>query len=62
MKVRAILRVRLNRKLLVLLALAVALPALWVLQIEFTYERNVRHGIPADFRVHPQHTVVMWKV
>jgi len=56
------LRVRLGRKLLWLLVALIALPALWILQIEITFERNVRRGIPADFRVHRQHEVVMWKV
>ena len=56
------LHIRVRKKLLLLLALAMLPPALWILQIEFTYERNVRRGIPADFHVHPQHTVVMWKV
>jgi hypothetical protein len=57
------MRIRFRKKLLLFfLAVILALPALWVLQIEFTYERNVHRGIPADFHVHPQHTVVMWKV
>ncbi len=56
------LRVRLGKKILWLLVALIALPALWILQVEVAYERNVRHGIPADFRMHPQHTVVMWKV
>jgi len=56
------MRIRVRKKLLLsFLALILALPAFWILQIEFTYERNVRRGIPADFHVHPQRTVVMWK-
>ena len=55
------LRLRIDKRWLWLLLALIVLPALWVLQIEFTYERNVRHGIPADFRIQPEHTVVMWK-
>jgi hypothetical protein len=43
---------RYNKKL-AWLAVALALAsAWWVLNIEITYERNVRH-IPTDFRVRP---------
>ena len=56
------LRVRMGKKILWLLVALLALPVLWILEIEFTYERNVRHGIPADFRMYSEHTVVMWKV
>lgn len=35
--------------------------ALWALNIEITYEHNVSHGIPADFRSHHQHTVYNWR-
>ncbi len=56
------LRVRLGKKILWLLVVLIALPALWILQVELTYARNVRHGIPADFRMHRLHEVVMWKV
>jgi hypothetical protein len=55
------LQLRVEKKWLWLLLALIVLPILWVLQIEFTYERNVRHGIPADFREH-RHEVVMWKV
>ena len=55
------LRVRMGKKVLWLLAALLVLPMLWILEIEFTYERNVRHGIPADFRMYSEHTVVMWK-
>jgi hypothetical protein len=30
----------------------------WALGIELTYERNVRRGIPADFRIHRSHAVL----
>jgi hypothetical protein len=56
------LRLRVHRRWLWLLLGILALPILWILQIEFAYERNVRHGIPADFREYEPHDVVMWKV
>jgi len=55
------LRLRIDKRWLWLLLVLIVLPALWVLQIEFTYQRNVRHGIPADYHIRPQRTVVMWK-
>ena len=54
-------RMRFKKRVLLAVAVLIALPALWVLQIEITYERNVRRGIPADFRVHRPHVVNMWK-
>jgi hypothetical protein len=56
------LQVRFNRRLLWLLAAILALPVFWVLQVEFTYERNIRRGIPANFHVQRPHLVEMWKV
>lgn len=56
------LRILFSRKLLWVLAILIALPLLWILHVEYTYERNMRRGIPADFRVQPDHEVVMWKV
>ena len=35
--------------------------ALWVGNIERTYEQNVRQGIPADFRIRNQHRPLSWK-
>jgi len=35
--------------------------ALWVLNIERTYEQNVRQGIPADFRIGNEHRPLKWK-
>ena len=43
----------------VMLAL-VLLPALWVLKIEITYARNVRH-IPAAFRPQQHAPTRLWK-
>jgi hypothetical protein len=34
--------------------------ALWVLSVEITYERNVRH-IPTNFRLHHKGPVCLWK-
>ena len=55
------LHIRMAKKAFWFLIALLTLSAMWVLQIELTYERNVRRGIPADFRIHPEHTVVMWK-
>lgn len=57
-----LLRVRFGKKLLWLLVALTALPVLWILHVEYTYERNMRNGIPADFRDYEPHEVVMWKV
>lgn len=54
------LRILFSKKALWLLAVLMALPVLWILHVEYTYERNMRHGIPADFRIEPEHQVVMW--
>ncbi len=56
------LRLRFEKRWLWLLLAVLALPLLWVLQIEVAYERNLRHGIPADFREYEPSEVVMWKV
>ena len=56
------LQLRFDRRIVWGLALLALLPVLWMLQIEVTYERNVRHGIPADFTVHRPHIIEMWKV
>jgi hypothetical protein len=49
------------RILWVMIALVLAI-AFWVLNIELTYERNIRRGIPADFRIHHLHRAYNWKV
>ena len=49
------------RKRLLWIAAAIALvSALWVLNVEITYERNVRH-IPTDFRVRHHNPTYRWK-
>ncbi len=47
------------RALWIVLAL-VLVPALWVLRIEITYERNVQH-IPAAFRPRQHAVPRLWK-
>lgn len=39
-----------------------AIASLWALNVELTFERNVRRGIPADFRLHNQHRPFNWKI
>jgi len=39
---------------------AILASALWILNVEITYERNVRH-IPADFRMRHHHPTYRWK-
>lgn len=56
------LQLRVDRRWLWLMLALMVLPILWVLQIELTYERNLRHGIPADFREYEPSEIVMWKV
>jgi len=48
------------RLLFIVLAVLTAI-TFWVLDIEFTYERNIRRGIPADFRIHPPHSAETWR-
>jgi hypothetical protein len=51
-----------NKRLLWTVALLLILPLYWVLQVEVTYQRNIRRGIPANFEVRIPHVVEMWKV
>lgn len=48
------------RLLFILLAL-LTVAVFWVLDIELTYERNIRRGIPADFRIHRPHSLETWR-
>ena len=49
------------RKRLLWIAVVIALTsALWVLNVEITYERNVRH-IPTNFRVRHHNPPYRWK-
>lgn len=49
-----------NRLLWMLLAVLAA-SVLWMLKVEITYQRNIKH-IPADFRERPHDVVYLWKV
>jgi hypothetical protein len=48
------------RLFFILLALLTG-AAFWVLDIELTYERNIRRGIPADFRIHRPRALDTWR-
>ena len=48
------------RLFFILLALLTA-AVFWVLDIELTYEGNIRRGIPADFRIHRPHSADTWR-
>ncbi len=50
---------RVKRRILWMLLLAVMASALWALAVEVTYEHNVRH-IPAGFRQR-HHRTDMWR-
>ena len=51
---------RYKKKLLLIAVAATLASALWILSVEITYERNVRH-IPTDFRVRHHHPPNPWK-
>ena len=51
---------RYRKHLLWIAVAAVLASALWVLNVEITYERNVRH-IPTDFRVRRHNPPYRWK-
>ena len=51
---------RYKKKLLLIVVAVVLASALWILNVEITYERNVRH-IPTDFRVRHHNTTYRWK-
>ena len=50
-----------NRIFWILAALAMA-AAMWALNVELTFEQNMRRGIPADFRLHSALRPVNWKI
>jgi len=53
-------KIRCSKRLLwVLLAFVIA-SALWVLKVELTYERNVRH-IPTDFHLRQHARIYNWR-
>jgi hypothetical protein len=51
-----------KKRLMLVLAALVGLPVFWVLQVEVTYERNIRRGIPANLHISRPHVVEMWKI
>ncbi len=51
---------RYGRHLLWFATALIIASALWVLNVEITYERNVRH-IPTDFRMHQQSPTYRWR-
>jgi hypothetical protein len=54
--------VRLAKKLVTGCAVLVIATVLWALRVELAFERNVRRGIPADFRERNEHRPLNWKV
>jgi hypothetical protein len=55
------LRIKTRKRMLWGVAAIAFLPDFWILQIEVTYEHNIRRGIPADFHLRRPHVVQMWK-
>jgi hypothetical protein len=53
-------KVRYPKRLLWMLLAVVVASALWVLKVELTYERNVRH-IPTSFRLRRHNSTNLWK-
>jgi hypothetical protein len=51
-----------KRRLLWSMIVLLLAATLWALNVELTYERNVRRGIPADFRIHHSRSSYNWKV
>jgi hypothetical protein len=51
---------RYTKSLLWIVAAAVLASALWVLNVEITYEHNVRH-IPTDFRQRQHNPPSRWR-
>ena len=51
---------RYGRRLLWIAVAAFLASGLWVLNVEITYERNVRH-IPTDFRARHHNPTLLWK-
>ncbi|HVP50345.1 MAG TPA: hypothetical protein VMT56_03895 [Candidatus Bathyarchaeia archaeon] len=53
---------RARRRLLLGCGVVTLLGILWVVRVELTFERNIRRGIPADFRIHNRHRPVNWTI
>ena len=54
------LRLRYRKRLLWMLLAVVVASALWVLKVEFVYERNVRH-MPTNLRLRTHQRPYNWK-
>jgi hypothetical protein len=54
------LRLRYRRRLLWIALGMITASALWVLKVEITYERNVRH-VPTQFRMRTHDRPYNWK-
>ena len=54
------LRLRYRKRLLWMLLAVVVASALWVLKVEITYQRNVRH-LPTQFRLRTHERPYNWK-
>lgn len=54
------LRLRYRGRLLWMLLAVVVASALWVLKVEITYQRNVRH-LPTQFRLRTHERPYNWK-
>lgn len=55
------LRIKTKKRILWSAVAVVLLPVFWIMQVEVTYERNIRRGIPANFHLQRPHVVQMWK-
>ena len=53
---------RARRRLLLGCGFVMLLGILWAVRVEFTFERNIRRGIPADFRIRNRHRPVNWTI
>jgi hypothetical protein len=54
------LRLRYRKRLLWMLLAMIVTSGLWVLKVELTYERNVRH-IPTNFHMRRHNSPLSWK-
>ena len=51
---------RYSKRLLWIVVATILVCGLWILNVEITYEHNVRH-IPTDFRVRHRNQTYLWK-
>ena len=50
-----------SKRMLWLLVWLALVSALWALDVEVTYERNLRRGIPANFQFQNPHRAAQWR-